>query len=171
MPSLSEGIKGRISHTGSQPHPWPVSHQEQPKPLCSNIRMLQREKPTLLAKWVLHGEWFCSFHSPESWEFTGQLSGSCVMSRTGEKTDSLTACKVYHGCCPSLEHGLTRWCECGMPGLCKAAAPGSHSQGPGPHCARVRRETKQVSSLRAHSLCCSRSNLRMRYFSIEIKIL
>lgn len=30
---LSEGIRGRISHTGSQPHPWPVSHQEQPKPL------------------------------------------------------------------------------------------------------------------------------------------
>lgn len=31
MPSLSEGVRGRISHTGSQPHPWPVSHQEQPK--------------------------------------------------------------------------------------------------------------------------------------------
>lgn len=110
MPSLSEGIKGRISHTGRQPHPWPVSHQEQPKPLCSNIRMLQREKPTLLAKWFLHGEGFCSFHSPESWEFTVQLSGSCVMTRTREKTDPLTAHKVYHGCCPSLEHGLTRRC-------------------------------------------------------------
>uniref|UniRef100_A0A8C9MK44 Rac/Cdc42 guanine nucleotide exchange factor 6 n=1 Tax=Serinus canaria TaxID=9135 RepID=A0A8C9MK44_SERCA len=39
-------------------------------------------------------------------------------------------------------------CEYGMAGLCKAAAPGSHSQGPGPHCARVRRETKQVPSPR-----------------------
>lgn len=37
-----------------------------------------------------------------------QLSGSCVTSRAREKTDSLTAHKVYHGCCPSLEPGLAR---------------------------------------------------------------
>lgn len=47
------------------------------------------------------------------------------MSRTREKTASLTARRVYHGCCPSLEHGLTGWCEGGMAGLCKAAAPGA----------------------------------------------
>lgn len=37
-----------------------------------------------------------------------QLSGNCVMSRAREKTDSLTAHKIYHGCCPSLEPGLAR---------------------------------------------------------------
>lgn len=68
---------------------------------------------------------------------------SCVMSRAREKTDSLTAHRVYHGCCPWLEHGLAGlMCKCGMAGLCKAAALASHSHRP--HCARGRRETKSL---------------------------
>lgn len=139
---------------------------------CSNIRTLQGEKPTLLTKWVLHGKGFCCCYSPGSWEFTMQLSGSCIRSRAREKTDSLTAHKVYHGCCSLLDHGLADW-QTGVwvAGLCKAAAPGIHSHGPGPHCARSRRETKQLPSPRAHYLCCSRSNLWRRHFPIETKIL
>lgn len=76
-----------------------------------------------------------------------QLSANCVKRRAREKTDSLTAHKIYHGCCPLLDHGLARLvCDYGMAGLFKAAASGSHSHRPGPHCARGRRETKQVPS-------------------------
>lgn len=50
MPSLSEGIRGRISHAGSQPHPWPVSHQEQPKPLLLKYQDASERKTHSVGK-------------------------------------------------------------------------------------------------------------------------
>lgn len=118
-----------------------MSRWEQPKPLLLKHQDASEEKKTtthsVFAKWVFHAEGFCCSCSPGSWEFTVRSSGSCATNGAREQTGSLRAQEMQWQCCLLLERGAEDWCVGTVwLGVCKAAAPGSCSHGPGPHCPR-----------------------------------